>query len=247
MILWSLLRPISNKKTTVQLSIFDSESQQRSVLPDMAGMDIIHPDINHYLDSLLPERHLKLLEMERFAKERDFPIVGPQVGRVLYQYVKISGARRIFEMGSGFGYSAFWIAMALPPDGKLICTEASQNNIDLAEDYLKVAGLLPKVQLRIGDALKILKQTEGPFDLIFCDVDKEFYPEALVLALTKLRIGGILITDNALFHGRVLNPTPDATARGVVEYNRAAFGAPNLWTTVLPVRDGLAVSLKLGE
>jgi len=208
-------------------------------------VDLIHPEINRYLDSLLPERHSKLLEMEQFAKERDFPIIGPLVGRVLYQYVKITGARRIFEMGSGFGYSAFWIAMALPEDGKLICSEASQNNVDLAEDYLKVAGLLPKVQLKIGDALKILKQTEGPFDFIFCDVDKEFYPDALALAVTKLRVGGLLITDNALFHGRVLNPNPDATTRGVVEYNRAAFEAENLWTVILPVRDGLAVSWKM--
>ena len=210
-------------------------------------MDIIHPDINLYLDSLLPERHAKLLEMERFAKERDFPIIGPQVGRVLYQYVKISGAQRVFEMGSGFGYSAFWIAMALSENGKLICSEASQNNVDLAEDYLKVVGLLPKVQLQIGDALKILKKTEGHFDLIFCDVDKEFYPDALQLALSKLRAGGLLITDNALFHGRVLNPKPDATSRGVVAYNRAAFSDENLWTVILPVRDGLAVSWKMSE
>lgn len=208
-------------------------------------MDLLHPDINRYLDSLLPERHPKLLEMERFAKERDFPIVGPQVGRVLYQYVKIAGARRVFEMGSGFGYSAFWIAMALPADGKVICTEASQNNVDLAEDYLKVAGLLPKTELKIGDALKILSKTEGLFDLIFCDVDKEFYPAALALAEIKLRVGGLLITDNALFHGRVLNANPDATTRGVVEYNSAAFGSENLWTTILPVRDGLAVSWKM--
>lgn len=210
-------------------------------------MDLVHPEINRYLDSLLPERHAKLLEMERFAKERDFPIIGPQVGRVLYQYVKITGARRVFEMGSGFGYSAFWIAMALPADGKVICSEASQNNVDLAEDYLKVAGLLSKVELKIGDALKILKKSDGLFDFIFCDVDKEFYPEALQLALAKLRAGGLLITDNALFHGRVLNPNPDATTRGVVAYNRAAFSEENLWTVILPVRDGLAVSWKMNE
>jgi len=210
-------------------------------------MDIIAPEINRYLDTLLPERHPKLLEMERLAQERSFPIVGPQVGRVLYQYVKITAARRVFEMGSGFGYSAFWIAMALPESGSLICTEASQNNVDLAEDYLKVAGLLGKVQLRVGDALKILQQTAGPFDIIFCDVDKEFYPQALPLALTKLRVGGLLITDNALFHGRVLNANPDATARGVVAYNHAAFNADNLWTVILPVRDGLAVSWKMKE
>lgn len=105
--------------------------------------------------------------------------------------------------------------------------------------------MLPKTELKIGDALKILSKTEGLFDLIFCDVDKEFYPAALALAEIKLRVGGLLITDNALFHGRVLNANPDATTRGVVEYNSAAFGSENLWTTILPVRDGLAVSWKM--
>lgn len=208
-------------------------------------MDLIHPDINQYLDALLPERHVKLLEMEKLAAERNFPIVGPQAGRVLYQYVKLTGARRVFEMGSGFGYSAFWLALALPEDGELICTEASQNNVDLAEDYLKVAGLLPKVNLKTGDALKLLQNTEGPFDLIFNDVDKEDYPRALEIAFTKLRPGGVLISDNALFHGRVTQENPDRSTRGIIAYNEAVFNSNDWWTTILPVRDGLAVSWKI--
>jgi len=208
-------------------------------------MDIISPDLNRYLDSLLPERHPKLLEMEALARARNFPIVGPQAGRVLYQFVKLINARRVFEMGSGFGYSAFWLALALPEDGKLICTEASQNNVDLAEDYLKAGGLLPKVQLQTGDALKLLQKAEGPFDLIFNDVDKEDYPRALEIALTKLRPGGVLISDNALFHGRVTHVHPDRSTRGILAYNQTAFHSPALWTTILPVRDGLAVSWKV--
>ena len=105
-------------------------------------MDIIHPDLNNYLDNLLPERPAVMQEMEKLAKDRNFPIIGPQVGRILYQYTKLIGAKRVFEMGSGFGYSAYWFALALPEDGKVICTEAASNNIDLAEDYLKAAGLL---------------------------------------------------------------------------------------------------------
>jgi len=208
-------------------------------------MDILHPDINRYLDSLLPERHPKLLEMEAFARERKFPIVGPQVGRILYQYTKLLGARRIFEMGSGFGYSAFWFALALPDDGTLICSEASQNNVDLAEDYLQVAGLLHKVRLHAGDALEILQNTEGPFDIIFNDVDKIQYPAALELARQKLRPGGLLISDNAFRRGRVTQSQPDAGTRDVLSYNDSAFNSKDLWTTILPVRDGLAVSLKL--
>ena len=138
-------------------------------------MDIIHPDINNYLDVLLPERPRVMQEMEKLAKDRNFPIIGPQVGRILYQYTKLIGAKRIFEMGSGFGYSAYWFALALPEDGKVICTEAASNNIDLAEDYLKAAGLLHKAEFKKGDAIKILSQTSGPFDIILNDVDKDDY------------------------------------------------------------------------
>ena len=209
-------------------------------------MDIIHPDLDRYLSSLLPDRHPKLIEMERYAVERGFPIVGPQVGRILFQYVKLLNVRRVFELGSGFGYSAFWIASALPEDGQLICTEASQNNVDMAEDYLKVAGLLPKVQLKTGDALKIFKNTDGPFDMIFNDVDKEDYVRVLDLAIDKLRIGGLLISDNTLWHGRVAEPDPaEASTKSILSYNRSAFASERLWTTILPVRDGLAVSMRL--
>lgn len=209
-------------------------------------MDILHPDLNNYLDELLPERPRVMQEMEKLAKDRNFPIIGPQVGRILYQYIKLIGAKRIFEMGSGFGYSAYWFALALPEDGKVICTEAASNNIDLAEDYLKAAGLLHKVEFKKGDAIKILSQTEGTFDIILNDVDKDDYPRALEVAVQKLRVGGLLITDNALWHGRVVNNSkPDVYTRGVLEYNQLVFSAENLWTTILPVRDGLAVSLKL--
>jgi predicted O-methyltransferase YrrM len=209
-------------------------------------MDILNSDLNNYLDELLPERPAVMLEMEKLAKDRNFPIIEPQVGRILYQYTKIIGARRVFEMGSGFGYSAYWFALALPEDGKVICTEAAGNNIDLAEDFLKAAGLLHKVEFKKGDAIKILAQTNGTFDIILNDVDKDDYPRALETALPKLRVGGLLITDNALWHGRVVNnPQPDVYTKGVLEFNQLAMAAEKLWTTILPVRDGLAVSLKV--
>jgi predicted O-methyltransferase YrrM len=209
-------------------------------------MDILHSDLNNYLDELLPERPAVMLEMEQLAKDRNFPIIGPQVGRILYQYTKITAAKRVFEMGSGFGYSAYWFALALPEDGKVICTEAASNNIDLAEDFLKAAGLLHKVEFKKGDAIKILSQTDGAFDIILNDVDKNDYPRALETALPKLRVGGLLITDNALWHGRVAkNPQPDVYTKGVLDYNQLAMSAEKLWTAILPVRDGLAVSLKM--
>jgi predicted O-methyltransferase YrrM len=209
-------------------------------------MEIVHPEVTKYINSLLPDRHPKLQEMEALARERDFPIIGPQVGRLLYQYTKIVGAKRIFELGSGFGYSAFWFALALPEDGKMICTEASQNNVDMGEDYLKAAGLDKKVDFRKGDAIKILSQTDGAFDIILNDIDKHDYPRAFEMAIPKLRVGGLLITDNTLWSGKVADEKPDAATRAILEYNRLAFSHPQLWTTLLPARDGLAVSMKIG-
>lgn len=208
-------------------------------------MDIVNPLVNKYIDNLLPERHPKLHEMEALARERDFPIIGPQVGRILFQYARLTGAKRVFEMGSGFGYSAFWFALALPDDGKIICTEAAQNNIDMGEDYLKAAGLDEKVDFRKGDAIKILSQTDGPFDIILNDIDKNDYPRALAMAVPKLRLGGLLISDNTLWKGKVADETPDTTTRAILEYNHLAFSHPDLWTTILPVRDGITVSQKI--
>ncbi len=210
-------------------------------------MEIIATDVNNYLDHLLPERPAVMQEMEKLAKDRNFPIIGPQVGRILFQYTKLIGAKRVFEMGSGFGYSAYWFALALPEDGKVICTEAASNNIDLAEDYLKAAGLLHKVEFKKGDAIKILSQTAGPVDIILNDVDKNDYPRALETALPKLRVGGLLLTDNSLWHGRIVESAPDIYTQGVLEYNQLAMSAENLWTTILSVRDGLAVSLKMSD
>jgi len=210
-------------------------------------MDIVPPKLNEYLQRLLPERHPKLLEMEQLAAERDFPIIGPLVGRLLYQYTRALGAKRVFEMGSGFGYSAFWFALALPNDGTVICTDASQNNLDLAEDYLKAAGLLKKVELHAGDALKILSQSTGAFDIILNDIDKHDYPRVVELVVPRLRTGGLLITDNTLWKGKVAEDKPDSTTKAILEYNRRVFSHPDLWTTLLPLRDGLTVSLKVAE
>jgi len=210
-------------------------------------MDIVNPLINNYIDVLLPERHPKLVEMEAFARERNFPIIGPQVGRLLHQYSRLTGAKRIFEFGSGFGYSAFWFALALPDDGRIICTEAAQNNVDMGEDYLKAAGLHQKVEFRTGDALKIFSQTTGPFDIILNDVDKEDYPRVLAMAVPKLRTGGLLISDNTLWKGKVADEKPEVTTRAILEYNRLAFAHAGLWSIILPVRDGITVSQKISN
>ena len=203
-------------------------------------------DIEGYLRRFIPDRDAVLEEMERRAEARHFPIVGPIVGRILAQLGRLIGARRVLEMGAGFGYSAYWVARALPADGRLVAIERSAENVELAREWFDRAGLLAKVEFIIGDALQVAPTLGGPFDLIFVDVDKEQYPASLSLTLPRLRPGGLLITDNIWWRGRVVVPDPpEASTRGIQEYTRRLYEAPDLYTTILPVRDGIAVSLKL--
>lgn len=208
---------------------------------------MLRPDIEAYLHRFIPDRDTILVEMERLAKTHHFPIVGPVVGRLLAQLARLIGAERVLEMGAGFGYSAYWIARVLPPDGRLLAIERSAENARLAREWLGRTGLDDKVEFIVGDALEVVAGLPGPFDLIFVDVDKEQYPISLPLTLPRLRQGGLLITDNILWGGRVLAPDPaEASTRGVQEYTRLIYENSRLYTTILPVRDGLAISLKLG-
>ena len=207
---------------------------------------MLRPDIEAYLHRFIPDRDTILVEMERLAKTHHFPIVGPVVGRLLAQLARLVGAERVLEMGAGFGYSAYWVARVLPPDGRLLAIERSAENARLAREWLGRTGLNDKVELIVGDALEVVAGLPGPFDLIFVDVDKEQYPASFSLTVPRLRPGGLLITDNILWSGRVLAPDPaEASTRGVQEYTRLIYENSRLYTTILPVRDGLAVSLKL--
>lgn len=208
-------------------------------------MEILNPDIESYLTSVVPERGDVLQDMEKLADERGFPIVGPLVGRLCHQLARAIGAKRVFEMGSGFGYSAYWLAQALPEDGQIFLTENSAEDLQLAQSFLERGGLSDRAVFLRGDALELIQQVEGSFDIILSDVDKEQYPATLDLVVPRVRRGGLLITDNMLWHGRVLNPGTDRASNAVVEYTRLLFESKKLWTTIVPLRDGVGISLKL--
>ena len=208
-------------------------------------MHIVHPDVEKYIDSLTADNDPVLAEMETLAREKNFPIVGPQVGRLLYFFAKTSGAKKIMELGSGYGYSAWWFAKALPADGNVICTDTDPDNERKAIDFLTRAGLKSKVDFVLGSALDVLEQQQGTFDIIFNDIDKEDYPESIDRAVAKLRSGGLFITDNALWYGKVaLEEEPDKTTRGVLDFNEGIARHPQLESMILPLRDGLAVAMK---
>lgn len=151
-----------------------------------------------YLYSLLPPRDPVLREMERYATKQSTPIIGPACGRLLYQLARLIRAQRVFEMGSAIGYSTLWLARAVGPDGTVFYTDGDPGNAQRARKYLSRAGVLDRVRVQVGEALQLLKSTDGEFDLIFNDVDKAQYPEVFRLAIPRVRIGGLFITDNVL-------------------------------------------------
>jgi len=186
-----------------------------------------------------------LREMELLAAERGFPIVGPQVGRLLYVLALTCGARRVLELGSGFGYSAYWFARAVGEGGEVVLTDLSEERAELARWFLDRGGLAGRVRAEVGDALEILDRTPGEFDLVFNDIDKERYPEVLDRAAGALRHGGLLISDNMLWYGTVLEERPiEPSAVAVKELTRRLFESPEFTTVLLPLRDGVTVSVR---
>ncbi|KPJ52174.1 hypothetical protein AMJ39_08480 [candidate division TA06 bacterium DG_24] len=209
------------------------------------GVDIVLPEINQYLHAMTPERDPILKEMEALGARDGFPLVGPLVGRFLYQMTIIARAQRVFEMGSGFGYSAYWFAAAMAQGGQVICTDTSEDRLRYARAFFTRAGLEDRIVCKVGNALDILRTEPGPFDIIFNDIDKQDYPQAFRLAMEKLRPGGILITDNVLWSGEVLAEDPDAETKAILEFNDLIYRTEGVFSTIVPLRDGLSISLKL--
>jgi len=208
--------------------------------------EITHNGVEAYLTSLLPERDEVLAEMEARARERSLPIVGPAVGRFLFQLARMMGARTVFELGSSIGYSTLWWAHAVGKQGRVIYTDSDRANAREARGYFEQAGVADRIEIRTGDALELLSEEKGSYDIVFNDVDKQDYPRVLRVAPARVRSGGMLITDNALWCGQVASPAkPDECTRGVLEYNRLLKGSPEFFTTVVPLRDGISLSLKL--
>ena len=207
--------------------------------------EITAPPVNDYLYSVLPVRDEVLTEMEAEAAKRKIPIVGPAVGRVLHQLALISGAKQVFEMGSAIGYSTIWWARAVGESGGVTYTDGDQRNADQARGYFDRARLTARIDVAVGDALELLSEQTRQFDIVFCDVDKEDYPRALRVALPRIRKGGLFVADNVLWSGRVAEKKPRQTStKAILEFNRLLYTLPDLFTTILPIRDGVSVSVK---
>ena len=207
----------------------------------------VNPAIEDYMRSLLNHTdHPALIEMEALAQKNNFPIVGRLVGIFLETMAKTVNAQRVFEFGSGYGYSAYWFATAVGSTGQVICSEADLLNKEKAEQYLGSAGLWDRIDFQAGMAQDIFAQTEGLFDICYKDVDKGDYPEIWLMAKDRVRPGGLYIADNVLWRGRVAVEHYVDVFQGwteaIVEHNQLIFNDPDFDTFINPTRDGVIVA-----
>ncbi len=205
---------------------------------------ILEPKIEKYMDGLLPRRDSVLAEMEKYAKQHNVPIIGPACSRLMYLLAQAIGARRIFEMGSAIGYSTIWLARAAGPGAEVYYTDGDPANAERARNYFQRAGVEDRIRILTGDAIDLIDEVTGDFDFIFIDVDKHQYPAALRKALPRLKSGGLLVTDNVLWSGRVLKAAKERDTRGVQQFNKIIYSSKELFPVIVPLRDGVAVCRK---
>jgi len=200
---------------------------------------ILSEPLSLYLENLQPRRSNLLMQLEEVAKNAAFPIVGPQVGAFLCQQVSLVKATRILELGSGFGYSALWMAQALPEGGIISCTERDPEMLQRLKKNFASAGLSEKLSATCGDALQIASKMTEQFDIVFNDLDKAAYPSTIGLAKRLLRPGGLFITDNVLWSGRVSEPNADVTTRAIIRFTNEMYSDEDFACSLIPLRDGL--------
>jgi predicted O-methyltransferase YrrM len=210
-------------------------------MSDFEADNIINETVADYLGSLAGDSPEPAKQMEEEARRREFPIVGPQVGRFLELLVTAIDPSTIVELGSGFGYSAYWFGRSL--EGiDIHLTDTSSENLEQARRYLSSDESTNRFHYHQGDALETLERIGDGIDLIFVDIDKEDYPESLALAEDRLASGGWLIADNVLWKGKVAQTdVKDETTQAIRQFNRKLKG-PGWTSSVLPIRDGLAIA-----
>lgn len=207
----------------------------------------VNPAIEKYMRSLVKQTdHPVLIEMEALAKQKNFPIVDRLVGISLEVLAKMVSAKRVFEFGSGYGYSAYWFARAVGSEGEVICTDGNAANKLKAEQYLSASGLWDRIDFQVGYAQEVFLQTDGLFDICYNDVDKGEYPKVWQMAKDRIRPGGLYIADNVLWHGRVATENFTDIVSGWTEailmHNQQVFNDPEFDAFINPTRDGVIVA-----
>lgn len=208
---------------------------------------ISYDKVQDYLTSLVPAREPELQEMEKYADKNGFPIIGASCGYYCYQLARMLNAKSIFELGSGYGYSTAWFAKAVMENGGGVVhhTVWDEDLSKRAEGHLSRLGRGDVIQYHIAEAVETLRQTEGPFDIIFNDIDKEAYPDSLPVIKEKLRKGGVLIIDNMLWSGRIFAArNHDKSTEAIRGFTRDITTDPDWIVSLTPMRDGMIIAYK---
>ncbi|MEZ0323226.1 MAG: O-methyltransferase [Hydrogenothermaceae bacterium] len=209
-------------------------------------MFIVNPQIEEYIQNLTESIKFDndiLLQMEEYGRQTNFPIVERKVGVLLYIITKIKKPKLVVEMGSGYGYSAYFFAKAID-HGKVVLTDFQQKNIDMAKNYFEKAGLLDKAEFRVGNALEIVKEYKN-IDILFLDLEKVKYFEAIKLMENNLSDNGLVIADNVLWYGNVVLENIDKKTEVIKEFNRYMFESGKFISQIVPIRDGVLIGLKV--
>lgn len=215
--------------------------------PSNARQPIVTPIIGDYIDGLSETPTPLEAALRDHALANDFPLIGQTSGRWLELLARSIQARRVFEFGSGFGFSALYFARAVGADGEVLGSEFTP---EIHAHFARIYGddpIADRIDIRVGDAIDIFNATEGIFDVVLIDIDKEGYVEALQAAVPRVRPGGLILADNVLWGGRTASPAEagDTATAALREFNSTLYADPRLQTAILPTGDGLSVSLVL--
>jgi predicted O-methyltransferase YrrM len=210
---------------------------------------LFDPALSEYLSTLIPARPEEMQKMEAYARETSFPIIGPVAGYFCYTIARMVGAKRVFELGSGYGYSTAWFAKAVRDNGggEVYHVVWDETLSQRANEHLNALGFNDIVRYRVGEAVDTLRAETGPYDLIFSDIDKEGYPDSLAVIEEKIRPYGVLIVDNLLMSGRVYDEQEkSASVKGVRKFTQMIQSDPSWVTSIIPIRDGLMLAVRDG-
>jgi predicted O-methyltransferase YrrM len=211
-------------------------------------MSINHEDAQNYITQLSQHSDPVLLRMEEEARRDHFPIIAPAGGKLLYLLARMIGARKVFELGSGYGYSTLWFARAVRENGGGVVhhTVWDEGLHQRAKANIAEAGYSDIVRFHLGEAVQALKATDDTFDLFFNDIDKDGYPASLPVMKAKLRVGGVIAIDNMLMNGRIFDAeAKDASTAGTREFTRLLKEDPDFVFQLVPIRDGITVALRV--
>lgn len=206
---------------------------------------IVYEEIDEYIDRLANRGDAALREIERQGLQEGWPIVAAAEGSLLHLLARSIQATRILELGTAIGYSGTWLARALADGGQLVTVEHDAETAAIARRNFEKTGVASRVKILVGEAPPIVAELQGPFDFIFNDIDKEGYPAVLEPCIDRLRVGGLLVTDNVLWRGEVARADRSVETAAIREYNERLSKDPRMIASIVPLRDGVSIALKV--